>query len=383
MLSSTATYKILEDLIQFPSVTPIDAGSLNYIQSFIEDLGGSWQRIDHGHTSNLIATIGKGRTIFAFAGHVDVVPPGESSLWFNQQPFKLYNDGNGNLSGRGVVDMKGAIAAFLIALKDFVHAKPNLDHYQIKLLITSDEEGSAIDGTPKIVEQLKQQNLRLNYCLIGEPSSALHLGDTLKIGRRGSLNGKLTVYGNQGHIAYPHLAANAIHLALPALTELSQLQWDQGNANFPPTSFQWANLNAGLGVSNVIPGQLDASFNLRYNNLHQADELMKTIATILNRYDLKYALSFQHSAQPFLTTIGSLVRIAKAAITEVCSVNAELKTDGGTSDGRFLIEVSDELVELGLLNATAHHINETTTMDDINNLTLIYNKILHKIFNNG
>jgi len=372
--------EILTKLVEFPSITPDDAGSLNYIQEFITSLGGSYQRIDHNKTTNLIARIGEGSKIFAFAGHVDVVPTGDKQQWINQNPFKLHNV-DGVLTGRGVVDMKGAIAAFMSALSGFVNQRSNPDSYQIMLLITSDEEGAATDGTIKMVEELKKSNTALDYCLIGEPTSSDKFGDTIKVGRRGSLTGELVVYGKQGHIAYPDLCENPIHLALPALTELSQIKWDNGNEHFPPTSLQFANLNSGLGVTNVIPGQLTADFNFRYNTQHTVESLQDHVKQVFDKYRLNYLINWKHSANPFLARIDSLVSIASKAIEEVCKLKPELKTDGGTSDGRFLIDISNELIEFGLLNATAHKINETTTQADLNQLAAIYNLILGKIFN--
>lgn len=375
-----STLKILKDLIKFPSLTPDAAGSLDYIQEFITNIGGKFKRIDSNGTTNLIAEIGTGTKIFAFAGHVDVVPTGDANQWPNATPFELQEQ-NGRLIGRGTVDMKGAIAAFMAAMHDFVLAKPDISKYKIMLLITSDEEGDADDGTIKMVEKLQQEQIRLDYCLVGEPTSASQLGDTIKVGRRGSLTGELTVIGLQGHVAYPDLCINPIHKALPALTELVQVKLDDGNEYFPPTSLQFANLNAGVGARNVIPGQLTANFNFRYNPIQTAESLKSTVVQVLDKYNLNYQITWRHSANPFLTTIGEMVAVAKNAVSEICGIDAQLKTDGGTSDARFLIAISNELIELGLLNATAHKINEYTTLSDLGQLTAIYNRILCKIFN--
>lgn len=371
---------LLTVLIAFESVTPCDAGSLDYIAAFVENLGGSCVRLKRNQTTNLIATLGTGSTVFAFAGHVDVVPTGDVTHWVTQEPFKLQQIGD-KLIGRGVADMKGAIAAFLLALADFIE-KNAPDSYQIKLLITSDEEGSAVDGTPLMVEYLQQNNQRLNYCLVGEPSCVTTLGDTIKVGRRGSLTGDLVVHGKQGHIAYPHLCVNPIHSFAPVLAELSTQIWDHGNQYFPATSLQFANLNSGLGVTNVIPGELKTNFNFRYNTEHSAASLQGQVELVLQKYNLNYSLSWNHSARPFMTQVGKLVECCSGAIKEVCGITPLLKTDGGTSDGRFLIAVSDEIIEFGVRNESIHQINEATTLADLTNLEMIYNKLLHAIFVN-
>jgi succinyl-diaminopimelate desuccinylase len=375
----TNPLEILAKLIEMPSVTPDQAGTVDYIENIITHLGGIVERIDSGNTANLLATIGTGEQTLAFAGHVDVVPSGNHDKWLNQNPFKLHQHGD-NLVGRGVVDMKGAIAAFLSALISFTSNTP-MDKYKIMLIITSDEEGPATDGTIKVVEKLQREGRHLDYCIIGEPTSSSIFGDTIKVGRRGSLTGELTVFGKQGHIAYPDLCINPIHKALPALSELSKLVWDNGNEHFPSTSLQFANLNSGLGVTNVIPGQLITNFNFRYNTIHNAEDLILKTETILKKHQLDYSITWKHSAKPFLTKVAGLVEVCKDAIKEICNIIPDLKTDGGTSDGRFLIDVSNELVELGLLNTTAHQINETTTISDLTQLTEVYNRILCKIFN--
>lgn len=369
---------ILAELIKMPSVTPHQAGTIDYIEKIIQKIGGQIKRIDSNDTANLLATIGTGKKILAFAGHVDVVPSGSHDKWLNGSPFELQRR-NDELIGRGVVDMKGAIAAFFSALLDFSH-KASPKDYQIMLIITSDEEGPATDGTIKIVEKLQQEKIQLDYCIIGEPTSSKVFGDTIKVGRRGSLTGELTIFGKQGHIAYPDLCINPIHKSLAALNELVQVKWDEGNQHFPPTSLQFANLNAGLGVTNVIPGQLSTNFNFRYNTVHDADSLITQTENILNKYQLQYTINWKHSAKPFLTKVAGLVDIATQAVQEICNITPELKTDGGTSDGRFLIDISNELIEIGLLNATAHQINETTTVNDLKQLTAVYNSILHKAF---
>ena len=371
--------KVLADLVAFESVTPNSAGSLEYIECFVTKLGAGCVYVNRNQTSNLIVTIGNGDRILAFAGHVDVVPPGDSAKWINGNPYQLHVDGD-LIIGRGVADMKGAIAAFLLALEQFV-AVTDLSQYKIMLLLTSDEEGGAHDGTILMVDYLKQNQIQLNYCLVGEPSCVDVIGDTIKVGRRGSLTGSLVVNGKQGHIAYPHLCDNPIHSFAPAMSELSSKIWDNGNEFFPASSLQFANISSGLGVTNVIPGQLTTNFNFRYNTNHSVDSLKQEVLAILNKYKLNYDLSWQHSANPFLTKVGSLIELSRQAINQVCGVNVACKTDGGTSDGRFLIEVSDEIIEFGLRNASIHQLNEATSVSDLTKLASIYSILLCKIFN--
>lgn len=378
-LNELNTLSILEDLVAFRSLTPDDAGSLDYIARIVTLLGGNFIRVDRNDTSNLIATIGSGNKVFAFAGHVDVVPTGECSLWQSDDPFELYQDGD-KLIGRGVADMKGGIAAFLVAMIRYVNSH-DMSNYKIMLAITSDEEGSALDGTCVMVDYFKQHKIMLDYCLVGEPSCTNLLGDTIKVGRRGSLTGNLTINGKQGHIAYPHLCQNPIHDFAPALAELSSKIWDSGNEYFPATSLQFANINSGLGVTNVIPGALTANFNFRYSTEQTAENLQNEVIKILDTHNLNYNIAWNHSAKPFITNDGDFMQIAESAIRKITGLTVAKKTDGGTSDGRFLIDVSEQIIELGLLNGTIHQINEFTTLSDINNLTKIYFSILEDVFN--
>lgn len=370
--------EILRDLVAFKSVTPDDAGSLDYIADFVEKLGGKSTRVDRNQTTNLISEIGTGNKIFAFAGHVDVVPTGDVSLWKSGNPFEVHQDGE-TLIGRGVADMKGSIAAFMVALAEFVKSA-SFDDYKIMLLITSDEEGDATDGTPLIVEYLKENNIRIDNCVIGEPSCTDKLGDVIKVGRRGSLTGNLTILGKQGHIAYPHLCENPIHTFAPALAEISQIKWDSGNQYFPPTSLQFANINSGLGVSNVIPGKLTCNFNFRYNTEHTHNDLQQVIVKILDKHNLKYELTWSHSAKPFMAKVGSLVGNLHQAINNVCGITPENKTDGGTSDGRFLIDCCDEMLEFGLRNNNIHQINESIQVQELTDLTKVYLNLLQLVF---
>ncbi len=379
MIEDNRLIQVLADLVAFESVTPNSAGSLEYVESFVTKFGAECTYVNRNQTSNLIVTIGNGDKVLAFAGHVDVVPPGDPSKWINANPYQLHIDGD-LIIGRGVADMKGAIAAFLLALEKFV-ANNDLSQYKVMLLLTSDEEGSAHDGTILMVDYLKQNQIQLNYCLVGEPSCVDVIGDTIKVGRRGSLTGNLIINGKQGHIAYPHLCDNPIHSFAPAMSELTSKVWDNGNEFFPASSLQFANINSGLGVTNVIPGQLSTNFNFRYNTNHSVDSLKQEVVAVLDKYKLSYDLSWQHSANPFLTKVGNLIELSRQAISEVCGVNVACKTDGGTSDGRFLIEVSDEIIELGLRNASIHQLNEATSASDLTKLASIYSILLCKIFN--
>ncbi len=370
--------KITKDLVSFKSISPFQDGSIDYVEEYLKNLGFVTSRHDKNDTANLIAKFGDKAPIFAFAGHVDVVPAGDLSKW-TYDPFVL-SSYNNRLYGRGIGDMKGAIAAFMFAVNELLKQVKSING-SIMLLITSDEEAAATDGTTVMVEYLKQNKITLDYCLVGEPTSVDNLGDVIKVGRRGSLTGHLEVIGLQGHIAYPDLCKNPIHLFADALKELTSAKWDDGNEFFPATSLQFANLNSGLGVDNVIPGSLFASFNFRYNNLHSSDSLIKKVEDILNKHNLKYNIRWRNSAKPFYTKPGRLNKIVADTISEELKVTPQLKTDGGTSDGRFLVEVSTELLEFGLSNKYIHQINENINEDDLFALAKTYTIILNKIFN--
>lgn len=369
---------ITKDLISFKSISPFQDGSIDYIEKYLKNLGFVTTRHDRNDTTNLIARFGDKSPIFAFAGHVDVVPTGEISKW-TYDPFVL-SSYNNRLYGRGIGDMKGAIAAFMFAVNELLKQVKSING-SIMLLITSDEEAAATDGTTIMVEYLKQNNITLDYCLVGEPTSVDNLGDVIKVGRRGSLTGYLEVIGLQGHIAYPELCKNPIHLFANALKELTSTKWDDGNEFFPATSLQFANLNSGLGVDNVIPDNLFASFNFRYNNLHTSDNLIIKVEDILNKHNLKYNIRWRNSAQPFYTKPGRLNKIVVDTISEELKVIPQLKTDGGTSDGRFLVDVSTEVLEFGLSNKYIHQINENINQNDLFALAKTYTIILDKIFN--
>lgn len=377
-VNQTKLLELARKLISFKSISPNQDGCLDYIQDYLTNLGFTTTRLDRGNTSNLIALIGTQQPIFAFAGHIDVVPPGDINKW-PSDPFVL-EEKNGLLYGRGIGDMKGAVAAFLIAVAHYLsHAQ--LTDKSIAILLTSDEEGAATDGTIVMVEYLKQQGITLDYCLLGEPTSVNKLGDVIKIGRRGSLTGKLEIVGKQGHIAYPELCRNPIHMFAEALLELSKISWDNGNEYFPATTLQFANLNAGLGVDNVVPGTLYTSFNFRYNNLHTAESLSKRFTDILDQHQLPYKIKWNNSAKPFLTIPGRLIAVISDAIKHQQSITPQLKTDGGTSDGRFLVEVAKELVECGLSNMHIHQVGENICKTDLFDLANLYYIILNKIFN--
>ena len=370
--------ELSQKLVSFKSVSPDQAGTIDYIEEYLSELGFVFTRLDRNGTSNLIARLGNCAPIFAFAGHIDVVPAGDLSLW-NSDPYTLTSR-DGYLYGRGIADMKGSVAGFLFAVKEFILHQATFKG-SIMLLITSDEEAAATDGTILMVEHLKEQGVEIDYCLIGEPSSVEKLGDVLKVGRRGSLSGHLEIIGKQGHIAYPDLCANPIHLFAKAMHHLTHTQWDTGTDYFPATSFQFANLNSGLGVDNVIPGNLLASFNFRYNNLHTASTLSEKVIAILEQNKLIYNIKWKNSAKPFHTQPGRLVTVVKHSIESKLGISAQLKTDGGTSDGRFLVEICKELLEFGLSNKYIHQINENIQQSDLYDLADTYNIILNKIFN--
>lgn len=371
-------YELTDKLISFESVSPNQAGCIDYLQQILADIGFVITRINKNSTSNLIAIIGDSGPIFAYAGHIDVVPAGDLSKW-DSNPFSL-TETNGQLFGRGIADMKGSVAAFVVAVTQFLQNK-HLQHGQIVLLITSDEESSAVDGTPVIVEYLKAQNIVIDYCLLGEPSAENSLGDTIKIGRRGSLTGYVEVRGKQGHIAYPELCVNPIHTFAPALNELISTKWDNGSDMFPPTGLQIANISAGLGVTNVIANSLSVDFNFRYNDLHDAHSLEQMVVAILDKHNVKYTIKWTNSAKPFHTKPGKLRQVITDSIWQQLAIIPQQKTNGGTSDGRFLIEVCKEIIEFGLSNSSIHQINEHIKSEDLYNLANTYHLILSKIFN--
>ena len=375
-MTGSPTLALARDLIRRPSVTPDDAGCQTLIGLRLAALGFRVEPMPSNGVSNLWARRGRASPLFCFAGHTDVVPPGPRSDWASD-PFEPQIR-DGLLYGRGAADMKGSIAAMVTAAETFVRAHP--DHRgSIAFLITSDEEGLATDGTVKVVEALMARAEHIDYCLVGEPSCRERLGDTIKNGRRGSLNGFLTVHGRQGHVAYPHLAKNPLHAFAPVLARLVAEEWDQGNAHFPPTSFQIANLNVGTGAENVIPGRLTAQFNLRFGSELTEEEIRRRVTAMLDAGDFDYELTWRLSGRPFLTSAGELVETARRAIVEVTGEQAELSTSGGTSDGRFIAAFGGQVLELGPLNATIHQANECVAVEDLERLSAIYRAILERL----
>ena len=364
------------DLIRRASTTPEDAGCQTWLGERLTALDFRLERVDHGKVSNLWARRGTAAPLVCFAGHTDVVPSGPLERW-TTPPFEP-SVRDGRLYGRGAADMKGSIAAFLAAVEEFVAAHP--DHPgSIAWLITSDEEGPAVDGTVRVVEHLAARGERLDYCIVGEPTCARRFGDTLKNGRRGSLHGRLTVRGVQGHIAYPQLARNPVHLAAPALAELAATEWDRGNDYFPPTTWQISNLHAGTGATNVIPGQLDVVFNFRFATASTVEDLQARVHAILDRHGLDYELDWELGARPFLTPRGKLVEALSAAITASTGVTPELSTTGGTSDGRFIIDICSEVVEFGPINASIHKIDESVGVEELSQLATVYRRTLETL----
>jgi succinyl-diaminopimelate desuccinylase len=368
--SETLSFAI--DLIRRPSVTPDDAGCQALMMSRLKPLGFNDEHLRFDDTDNLWARRGSEAPVLAFAGHTDVVPAGPAKNWAHPPFDPIVKDGF--LYGRGAADMKGSLAAFLTACERFVVAYPN-HRGSIALLITSDEEGPAGNGTVKVIETLEARNEKIDWCLIGEPSSTSRVGDVIKNGRRGSLHGYLTVNGIQGHVAYPHLADNPVHNVAPALDALAKEIWDNGNDFFPPTTFQITKLEAGTG-SNVIPGECTVHFNFRYCTENTAESLEERVVSILNRFKLNYDLQWHLSGRPFLTDKGALVTASQNAIRTITGQETELSTSGGTSDGRFIAPTGAQVVELGPLNATIHKVNECVKAEDLDTLSLIYEQIL-------
>ncbi len=375
MTTPSPTLELAMELIRRRSITPEDAGCQNLLAERLERLGFRVERLRFGEVDNLWARLGDDAPLFAFAGHTDVVPPGPVERW-QSPPFEPTLQ-DGCLYGRGAADMKGSIAAMVTACERFLATSRPAG--SIAFLITSDEEGPAVDGTVKVVEHLEKRDEKIDWCLVGEPTCAERLGDTLKNGRRGSLGGRLRVFGKQGHIAYPHLAQNPVHAALPALTELCATEWDRGNAFFPPTSFQISNIHAGTGATNVIPGELEVSFNFRFSTEITDAELRRRVESILEAGGFDYALEWTLSGQPFLTPAGRLVDAARAAVGEVTGLEPQLSTSGGTSDGRFIAPTGAEVVELGPLNATIHQIDERVGVQELEQLSAIYERILDRL----
>ncbi len=370
------TLELARALIARPSVTPDDQGCQQLIGARLAALGFTLEPMNSGAVTNLWARRGTAGPLLAFAGHTDVVPPGPENAW-TSPPFRPEVRA-GLLYGRGAADMKGSIAAMVTACERFLAEHP--DHRgSLAFLITSDEEGSATEGTVKVIETLEARNEKIDWCLVGEPSSVEQAGDVVKNGRRGSLSGTLSVRGVQGHVAYPQLADNPVHRALPALTELAAAVWDDGNEFFPPTTLQISNIQAGTGATNVIPGTLEVLFNFRYSTASSAASLRQRVHTLLDRHGLEYRLDWFHSGGPFLTPAGALVDAVRVAIRTVTGLETELSTSGGTSDGRFIAPTGAQVVELGPVNATIHKVNECVAVDELERLTRIYEGVLRQL----
>lgn len=370
------TLELAKQLLAEQSITPDDKNCQTIIANRLKQLGFTIEEMHFGNTKNIWARLGTQSPVLCFAGHTDVVPTGDVNKW-TFEPFTP-TEHNGKLYARGAADMKTAIACFVTACERFVATHPNFSG-SLALLITSDEEGDAHDGTTKVVDVLQQRNEWIDYCIVGEPTAVHQLGDTLKNGRRGSLSGSLTVHGKQGHIAYPHLAKNPIHAAAPALAELAATEWDTGNAYFPATSFQISNINGGTGATNVIPATVNVKFNFRFSTEQTESSLKTRVHEILDKHGLTYDLDWSLSGNPFLTEAGKLTEVAQHAIREICAVEAELSTTGGTSDGRFIKAIARELIELGFVNATIHQIDEHIEIDDIAKLSSVYEKMMTQL----
>lgn len=367
------TLQLTKDLISRQSVSPADGGCQALMIERLSAVGFNIERLRFGPVDNFWAKRGSGAPVFCFAGHTDVVPSGPLDEW-RSDPFEpVIRDGL--LYGRGAADMKSGLAAMLTASEEFIGLYPK-HRGTIAFLITSDEEGPSVDGTRRVVEVLRERQESIDWCLVGEPSSENTLGDTIKIGRRGSLSGRLTVHGVQGHIAYPQLADNPVHALAPALAELTARVWDQGNEHFQPTSFQVSNISAGTGAPNVIPGELRARFNLRFSTEQTVDGLKQIVEEILQRHRVKYSLEWFISGQPFLTVPGTLSQAAARAVQEQLQISPRLTTGGGTSDGRFIAPMGAQVIELGVINESIHKVNECVRVADIDRLHSIYRRTL-------
>lgn len=368
--------QLAADLISRPSVTPEDEGCQQLMGERLAAVGFNLESMVFEDTTNLWARRGSDGPLFCFAGHTDVVPTGPLEQW-HTPPFEP-TVMDGYLHGRGAADMKGSLAAMVVATERFVKKHPN-HKGSIAYLITSDEEGPFINGTVRVIDTLEARNEKITWCIVGEPSSTKTVGDVVKNGRRGSLSGYLTVKGVQGHVAYPHLAKNPVHLAAPALAELAGIEWDKGNEFFPPTSFQISNLQSGTGAENVVPGELEAKFNFRFSTESSSDSLKARVTGILDAHGLDYDLTWKLNGAPFLTDTGPLLGAVQLAIESVTGHPTRLETSGGTSDGRFIAPTGAQVVELGPVNATIHKVNECTNVEELDKLALIYENLLERL----
>ncbi|HKQ83010.1 MAG TPA: succinyl-diaminopimelate desuccinylase [Steroidobacteraceae bacterium] len=364
---------LTQELIRRPSVSPEDQGCMDIICARLERLGFRIERLRFGPVENIWARHGDSAPVLCFAGHTDVVPTGPREEW-QSDPFEPVVK-EGVLYGRGAADMKSGLAAMITATERFID-RSSAHRGSIAFLLTSDEEGPSVDGTRRVMEVLEARKEKIDWCVVGEPTSSEALGDTIKIGRRGSLSGKLTVHGIQGHVAYPHLADNPVHAVAPALAELASRVWDKGNQFFQPTTFQISNISAGTGAPNVVPGELRARFNIRFSTEQTVEKLQQTITEILDRHKVNYTLEWFVSGLPFFTAPGELSQAVERAVREIASRSADLSTTGGTSDGRFIAPTGAQVVELGVINATIHKVNEAVRVADIDTLSKMYERVL-------
>jgi len=368
-----ATLQLMQDLIRRPSVSPEDQGCLEIISARLAAAGFRIERLSFGPVENIWARHGDSGPVLCFAGHTDVVPTGPREEW-QTDPFEPVIK-EGVLYGRGAADMKSGLAAMITATERFIARHPG-HAGTLAFLLTSDEEGPSVDGTRRVMEILEARNEKIDWCMVGEPTSSNVLGDTIKIGRRGSLSGKLTVHGIQGHVAYPHLADNPVHAVAPALAELATRVWDKGNEFFQPTTFQISNISAGTGAPNVVPGELKARFNIRFSTAQNVDKLQQTIIGILDRHKVNYTLEWFVSGLPFFTPPGQLSNAVGSAVFEKTGRKPEMSTTGGTSDGRFIAPTGAQVVELGVINATIHKVNESVMVADVYALSGMYERVM-------
>ncbi|KXS35605.1 MAG: succinyl-diaminopimelate desuccinylase [Idiomarina sp. T82-3] len=375
-MSNSETLQLAKTLLERPSITPADEGCQQVLGDRLKSLGFELESMIFEDTTNLWARLGQGKPVLCFAGHTDVVPPGDPSDW-SFPPFQP-TEHEGYLYGRGAADMKGSLAAMIVAVERYLK-QVDEPPFDIAFLITSDEEGPFINGTKRVMETLESRNEKITWCIVGEPSSTEQLGDVVKNGRRGSLSGSLSVIGVQGHVAYPHLAENPVHSAANALAELTQTRWDDGNEFFPPTTFQVSNIHAGTGAGNVIPGRLDIEFNFRFSTESTSTQLQQRVEAILDAHNLNYQLNWKLNGPAFLTAQGLFINKVQCAIERVCGYPTKLSTAGGTSDGRFIAPTGAELIELGPVNATIHKVDECVKITDLDTLTDVYQAILEEM----
>ena len=369
--------KLTQELIRYQSISPLDVGCQKVLTDYLYDLGFTIEKYPHKEADNFFAHVGTQKPLFCFAGHTDVVPTGPLEEWIHN-PFDPVIDGD-KLYGRGSADMKGGVAAMLVASKHFLAEQPKFKG-QLGFIITSAEEGPSEMGTPIVLDALHKQGVEMDYCVVGEPTAVKRTGDMIKNGRRGSLSATVTFYGKQGHVAYPHLAENPIHRSAAAIHDLANYVWDEGDEYFPPTTLQISNIHGGTGIGNVIPGDVQIQFNLRYSPAITVDDIKANVQSIFDHHELKHDIAWNHSGKPFLTKPGHLIDITKTAIQTVCGIEPELSTSGGTSDGRFIADYCPEIIECGVNNKTIHQINEHTSITDLSQLTEVYYHILCGIF---